>query len=127
MTLIGLDIGGTNLRAVSVTPAGNVTAKASRDAGGQIARVDLLAAIEDIVREVSVSAAPQFIGVALGGKIELDGTMHMGSRICRISLACRSSRPFQTGSAFLAALIMTPGRRCAARPGLVQLADFATC
>jgi glucokinase len=67
------------LRAVSVTPEGDVIAKASRDAGGQIARADLLTAIENIVREVSAGGAPQSIGVALGGKIELDGTMHIGS------------------------------------------------
>ena len=79
MTIVGLDIGGTNLRAVSITPKGEIIIKVSRSAGGQLPPSELLAAIEEIVREAAIYGLPQRIGAAIAGKIELDGTMRVGS------------------------------------------------
>src|SRR5436305_47312 len=79
MTIVGLDIGGTNLRAVSITPEGEIITKASRKAGGQMPTSELLSAIEEIVSEITDFELAQRVGVAIGGKIERDGAMRVGS------------------------------------------------
>ncbi|MCB1500298.1 MAG: ROK family protein [Bauldia sp.] len=78
MTLLGLDIGGTNLKAVSLSPEGRVLASVTVPAGGAIPRETLLARVADTVRGIA-GAVPARIGIAVGGALQPDGTMRLGS------------------------------------------------
>ena len=78
MSLVGLDIGGTNLKAVSLAADGMVLASAVVSAGGAIPRDDLLAAVAATTREVA-GGRPDRVGLAVGGAVQPDGTMRLGA------------------------------------------------
>ncbi len=77
--LFGLDIGGTNLKAVKVTPTGEIVDSATVPAGGTIPRNELLKRASDTLRSVAGDDRPQHVGIAFGGMIQPDGTMRLGS------------------------------------------------
>ena len=74
-TLIGLDIGGTNLKAVRVSPEGAVLAELSRPAGGAISRAALLECVAAAVAELGGVDRATRIGIAVGGAVQPDGSM----------------------------------------------------
>jgi len=78
MTLVGLDIGGTNLKAVCVAPDGTTLASAAVPAGGAIAREALLSIVAQTTRELA-GGPPGHVGIAVGGAVQPDGTMRLGS------------------------------------------------
>lgn len=78
MSLLGLDIGGTNLKAALLTPDGAVLARATVPAGGAITRDALMATIERTARELAGGRAER-VGIAVGGAVQPDGTMTLGS------------------------------------------------
>ena len=79
MAIIGVDIGGTNLRAVSVTAGGEIAGKAMVGAGGKLPRKELFRAIRGVVNDVCDGDPPTGIGFSVGGAIQLDGTMQIGA------------------------------------------------
>lgn len=78
MSLVGLDIGGSNLKAVCLSPDGAVLASTTVPAGGAIPREALLARVADTVRGIA-GGAPERVGIAVGGALQPDGTMRIGS------------------------------------------------
>jgi glucokinase len=78
LSLVGLDVGGTNLKAVSLAADGMVLASAVVSAGGAIPRDDLLAAVAATTREVA-GGRPDRVGLAVGGAVQPDGTMRLGA------------------------------------------------
>jgi glucokinase len=79
LTLVGLDIGGTNLKAVCVTAEGEIVGETTMRAGGLLPRDELLARLAEAVEIVAKGTMPRFCGVAVGGKIQPDGIMYVGS------------------------------------------------
>lgn len=79
MTLIGLDIGGTNLKAVRLSPDGTVLAEVTRAAGGAIPRVELLDRVAATVAELGGVDASTRIGIAVGGAVLPSGVMQAGA------------------------------------------------
>jgi glucokinase len=79
MTLVGLDIGGTNLKAVHVARDGTLLRSVGVAAGGRIAREALLERAAEAVAEVADGAAVGGVGIAVGGALQPDGTMRLGS------------------------------------------------
>ena len=77
--LIGLDVGGTNLKGVRVAPTGVVEDSLTMPAGGRIPRNELFDAIAEAVRTLSAGATPSGVGMAFGGTVEVDGTMRADS------------------------------------------------
>lgn len=77
--LFGLDIGGTNLKAVKVTPAGEIAESATVPAGGSIPRDALLKRAAETLRSIAGDDRPERVGIAFGGMIQPDGTMRLGS------------------------------------------------
>jgi glucokinase len=78
LSLLGLDIGGTNLKAASLSPDGTILARASVPAGGAIPRDDLLAVVAQTARDVA-GGRPDRVGIAVGGAVQPDGTMRLGA------------------------------------------------
>lgn len=78
MTLLGLDIGGTNLKAALVTAEGAILERATVPAGGAIPREALMATIQQTARELAGGRAGR-VGIAVGGAVQPDGTMTLGS------------------------------------------------
>lgn len=76
---IGLDIGGTNLKGVRVSPAGEIEDSVTTPAGGEIARDALFATVASTVRRLAEGRFPEGIGIAVGGLVQPDGTMLAGS------------------------------------------------
>lgn len=77
--LIGLDIGGTSVKAVRVSTAGEVLADTTASVGGGATRDALLDAAADSVGKVARGQPVGRVGIAVGGLIRPDGTMHLGS------------------------------------------------
>lgn len=78
--LVGLDVGGTSVKAVRVTPAGEILARTTVSVGGNAARDALLDAVAGAVATVAAEGeAVDRVGIAVGGLIRPDGTMHLGS------------------------------------------------
>jgi glucokinase len=78
VNLVGLDIGGTNLKAVHLAADGSVLARATVAAGGAIPRDDLLQRVSATVREIAGGRASR-VGIAVGGAVHPDGLMRLGS------------------------------------------------
>ena len=78
LSLLGLDIGGTNLKAAWLTPDGAVLGRVTVAAGGAIPRDELLATIARTAREVAPGGVAR-VGIAVGGAVQPDGTMTFGS------------------------------------------------
>ena len=78
MNLIGLDIGGTNLKAVHLAADGSVLARATVSAGGAIPRDELLERVSATVREIAAGEVGR-VGIAVGGAVQPDGSMRIGS------------------------------------------------
>jgi glucokinase len=78
LSLLGLDIGGTNLKAAWLTPDGTVLARATVPAGGAIPRDVLLSTIAETAGEMTGGRATR-VGIAVGGAVQPDGTMRLGS------------------------------------------------
>ncbi len=76
--LIGLDIGGTNLKAVAVDRDGTVRASMAVPAGGAIPREALLAIVADTVTSLAGGDVAG-VGIAVGGTVPTDGIMRLGS------------------------------------------------
>ncbi len=72
---IGLDLGGSTLKAVAADLQGNVLRQHVVEAGGRIPRGDLLAAMKVAVGSVSRSGGGAPVGLALAGALQPDGTM----------------------------------------------------
>ncbi len=79
MSLIGLDIGGTNLKAVRLAPDGAVLAEQVRPAGGAIPTAALFDVIAATVAELGGVDAATRVGIAVGGAVQPDGSMKLGS------------------------------------------------
>lgn len=76
---IGLDVGGTNLKGVRVSPAGKIEDSLIIPAGGRIPRAALFDAIAMTVENLATDGPPGGVGLAFGGALQPDGTMHGGS------------------------------------------------
>ena len=73
--LIGLDIGGTSLKAVRVGADGRVIATVTVPAGGLMAREDLLGLIGKTVADLARGDSIARIGAAIGGAVGPGGVM----------------------------------------------------
>jgi glucokinase len=72
---IGLDIGGTSLKAVRVSAAGDIEDRVTLDAGGAIPREALLARVAETVAALARGDRAASIGIAVGGLVRPNGTM----------------------------------------------------
>jgi glucokinase len=77
-SLIGLDIGGTALKAVKLGEK-NISARVTIPAGGEICREELARRIAKCVRSLSEDGPPIGVGLCFGGLLQADGTMRAGS------------------------------------------------
>lgn len=77
--LIGLDIGGTALKAAKLRDGKEIAARVTRPAGGKISREELARCVSECVRDLSEDGAPGAVGLCFGGLLQDDGTMHAGS------------------------------------------------
>ncbi len=77
--LIGLDLGGTSIKAVRVDEADGTVTRTTAPVGGNVARDVLLGAIADTVSELAGGHPVDRLGFAVGGLVRPDGTMHLGS------------------------------------------------
>jgi glucokinase len=78
-TIIGLDVGGTTLRAVKIVDGRRIAAQMEVPAGGGISRHQLLQRINRCVSDLSRDEIPQAMGLCFGGLLQADGTMRVGS------------------------------------------------
>lgn len=72
---IGLDIGGTTLKAVRLDAAGRCLQQTTLAAGGAIAREQLLSAVDRAVVDVGGLSGIERIGISVGGVVRADGSM----------------------------------------------------
>lgn len=72
---IGLDIGGTTLKAVRVDATGAVVHRSTRPAGGGVTRDALLAVVDAATADAGGHDAVARIGIAVGGVVRRDGSM----------------------------------------------------
>jgi glucokinase len=77
--IIGLDVGGTSLKAAKVVGRRRIAAQMEVPAGGGIPRDELLQRIKDCISNLSRKDAPQAVGICFGGLLQADGTMRAGS------------------------------------------------
>ncbi|MCW2308978.1 ROK family protein [Rhodobium gokarnense] len=77
--LIGLDVGGTNLKGVRVAPSGVVEDHLTIPAGGRIPRDKLFDVVATAVDTLSAGQTPVGVGLAFGGTVQTDGTMRADS------------------------------------------------
>lgn len=73
--LIGLDIGGTTLKAVRARADGTLVRKVTVAAGGRIPREALLSILAQTVTDLAGRDVMHRIGVAVGGLVQADGSM----------------------------------------------------
>jgi glucokinase len=78
-TFIGLDVGGTTLKAARIDGKDRIEAQLALPAGGSISRDELARRISHCVRELSRNGSPQAVGLCFGGLLQDDGTMREGS------------------------------------------------
>jgi glucokinase len=77
-SLIGLDVGGTALKAVKLG-GNNIVARMTLRAGGDISRDELARLIVECVGKFSGDGRPRGVGLCFGGLLQDDGTMRAGS------------------------------------------------
>ena len=73
--LLGLDIGGTTLKAVRLDEDGSIISSRIESAGGKLPRDALLKQIRSAADSLAEGEKPRHIGLAFGGAIQPDGTM----------------------------------------------------
>jgi glucokinase len=76
---IGLDVGGTTLKAAKLIRNDRIVARLTLPAGGSIPRDELARRILGCVKELSQEGPPEAIGLCFGGLLQDDGTMREGS------------------------------------------------
>lgn len=76
---IGLDIGGSTLKAVRIGADGAIVRRATTAAGGGLAREALLAVIDKTIAEIGGLDGVSRVGIAVGGLVRRDGTMPAGA------------------------------------------------
>jgi glucokinase len=76
--LIGLDVGGTSLKAAKLVDA-TVAGRLTLPAGGDITRDELVRRILHCIADLSRDGPPQAVGLCFGGLLQHDGTMREGS------------------------------------------------
>jgi predicted NBD/HSP70 family sugar kinase len=76
---IGLDVGGTTLKAAKLDGNDRIVARLTLPAGGSIPRDELARRILGCVEELSQDGPPQAVGLCFGGLLQDDGTMREGS------------------------------------------------
>lgn len=74
-TYIGVDLGGSTLKAVCTDADGAVLRRSIAPAGGRIARQQLFDAVKTSIAVVSGSGKADRIGLCFGGAIQPNGTM----------------------------------------------------
>ncbi len=72
---VGIDFGGSSLKAVCVDHTGKIMSRHTVAAGGAVPRAALVDAAKQAIRIVSDDNAMAEIGLAFGGAIQPDGTM----------------------------------------------------
>jgi glucokinase len=77
--IIGMDVGGTTLKAVKIVDRRRVVAKLEVAAGGGISRDELLQRIKGCISDLSRNEVPQAVGICFGGLLQSDGSMRLGS------------------------------------------------
>jgi predicted NBD/HSP70 family sugar kinase len=78
-TFLGIDFGGSSLKAVCTDHNGKIIRSHVATAGGTIPREALIKAARQAIQIVSDASAVSEIGLAFGGAIQPDGTMLPGS------------------------------------------------
>jgi glucokinase len=76
--LIGLDVGGTSLKAVKLAD-NKIAGRLKLPAGGDITREELVRRVSHCVSELSRNGPPRAVGLCFGGLLQDDGTMRKGS------------------------------------------------
>lgn len=77
--IIGLDVGGTTLKAVKIVDRQRIAAQITLTAGGHITREELAGRIVRCVADLSHDDPPEAVGLCFGGLLQVDGTMRKGS------------------------------------------------
>lgn len=72
---IGIDLGGSTLKAVRTDAQGIVLQQHIAPAGGMIAREDLIIRMKQAIKAVVLGGQVKRVGVALGGAIQPNGVM----------------------------------------------------
>ena len=91
-SLIGLDVGGTALKAVKLG-GNNIVARMTLPAGGDISRDELARLIVECVGKFSGDGRPRGVGLCFGGLLQDDGTMRAGST--NLSIANRGAETLE--------------------------------
>jgi glucokinase len=78
-TFIGLDVGGTTLKAAKLIDNRQIAGRLMLPAGGDITRDELIWRISHSVSELSQDGRPSAVGLCFGGLLQDDGTMREGS------------------------------------------------
>ena len=80
---IGVDLGGTNLRAAAITREGQVlqriAGRAELKEGREVVIVDMVSAIEKLCQQIGSGSRPIGIGVAVAGFIRIETGVIVGS------------------------------------------------
>ena len=77
--IIGLDIGGTTLKAVKIQDMQRIVEQRTYPAGGGISRGELAKLVVSCVAEFSRDGRAEAVGLCFGGLLQNDGTMRQGS------------------------------------------------
>jgi glucokinase len=77
--IIGLDVGGTTLKAVKILDRQTIAAQTTLTAGGHITREELAGRIAGCVADLSRDDSPDAVGLCFGGLLQSDGSMRKGS------------------------------------------------
>lgn len=78
-TFVGIDFGGSTLKAVCVNESGHILRKHIASAGGKIPHEALADATRHAIKQVAGGGHITHIGLAIGGAIQPDGTMLVDS------------------------------------------------
>lgn len=73
--LLGLDIGGSTLKAVRLDNEGKILSTRIEPAGGRLPRDALLGQARSVVGALAEGVKPKHVGLSFGGAIQPDGTM----------------------------------------------------
>ena len=79
-TAVGVDIGGSGLRAARVTPAGIVAPVLRRDLDAALAPGVVIDRIRDVVRELGWTARDVGIGVGIPAFLDSEGAVRFCAR-----------------------------------------------
>jgi predicted NBD/HSP70 family sugar kinase len=88
--IIGLDIGGTTLKAVKIQDMKRIVEQRILPAGGRISRGELAKLVLSCVAEFSRDGRAEAVGLCFGGLLQNDGTMRQGSTNLDNLDGCRS-------------------------------------